>query len=259
VSRGPWSGLALVVAHRGSSATHAENTLEAFDAAVTASADAVEFDVRLTADGHPVVLHDATVDRTTNGTGPVRAMTLDEVARLHVGDGSSIPTLVQTLRLLSGRVGIDIEIKNIPGEPDFDADRERVVEATLHALHATGFVGPVLVSSFNPLSIAKVREAEPGLATGLLTTADVEAEAAMSFALAQGHGWVLPSAERLVGAGESLASHAHGVGMRLGTWIVDDPAVGIELMRAGLDAVATNDPSPLVRARHEAAENDAAG
>lgn len=248
-----------MVAHRGSSSTHAENTLGSFEAAVAAGADAVEFDVRLTADGHPVVLHDATVDRTTDGSGPVRGMDLSEVARLRINGDSVVPTLVDTLRSLSGRVGIDVEIKNIPGEPDFDPDRERVVEATLDALNATGFVGPVLVSSFNPLSIARAHEAEPDLTTGLLTTADVEAEAALMFAREQGHGWVLPSADRVGGSGEVHASNAHDVGMRLGTWIVDDPAAGVELMRAGLDAVATNDPGTLVRARRAAADADGAG
>jgi glycerophosphoryl diester phosphodiesterase len=83
-----------VVAHRGDPSEAApENTLAAFGSALDAGADAVEFDVRLTADGVPVVIHDAAVDRTTEGTGIVRSMTVAEVKRLRIAGGHEIPTL----------------------------------------------------------------------------------------------------------------------------------------------------------------------
>jgi glycerophosphoryl diester phosphodiesterase len=145
-----------------------------------------------------------------------------------------------------------VEIKNIPGEPDFEGSRELAVEATLRALDTVGFSGLALLSSFNPLSIARARELAPDVPTGLLTTEDVEARVALGFAHGQGHGWVLPFTAAVLSAGPSLAQETHELGMRLGTWITDDPAVAVELMRAGVDAVATNDPAAVVVARREA-------
>jgi glycerophosphoryl diester phosphodiesterase len=245
----------LVVAHRGDSATHPENTLEAFEAAIAAGADAIEFDVRLTSDGAPVLMHDATVDRTTNGRGPVRSLSLAQVGALHVqaNDGPArVPTLRETLEFVSGRIGIDVEIKNIPGEPDFDGQGQPVVEAVLDTLMTVGFTGPVMVTSFNPWSVAWAREREPQLITGLLTDPGVEAPVALAFAREQGHPWVLPFSGMVTAAGPSWPADVHAFEMSLGTWVVDDPSAALSLMRSGVDAVATNDPGPLVTARREA-------
>ena len=240
------AGFPLVVAHRGASAEQPENTLAAFERAVVLGADAVEFDVRMTADDAPVVLHDPDVARTTAGTGLVRSMSLAEVLAL------GVPTLEEVLRQLSGRVGIDIEIKNIPGEPDFDAEREAVVEATLAALNATGFTGPVIVSSFNPFSIARSRALAPEIPTALLSDVTAEARAALTFARDHGHRWILPFIGRVEDAGASFPAEVHDAGLLVGTWITDDPAEAVRLMRSGVDAVATNDPAPILAARREA-------
>jgi glycerophosphoryl diester phosphodiesterase len=242
----------LVVAHRGASLVEPENTLAAFEAAVEAGAAAVEFDVRMTADGHAVVLHDPSVDRTTDGSGPVAGLTLLEVKRLHVrsstGEPAEVPTLAETLALLSGRAGIDVEIKNLPGEPDYDPDVESAVEATLRALDDAAFVGPVVVSSFNPRSIARSRELAPGVPTGLLTIELMPAGDAVALASAGGHGWVLPAVAAVLAAGEEAATLAHRAGVRLGTWIVDDGPTARMLAGWGVDAVATNDPGTIVAA-----------
>ena len=246
----------LVVAHRGDSAHEAENTIPAFESAIAAGADVVEFDVRMTADDVAVVMHDPDVSRTTDGAGLVRDLHLAEIKRLRIrtadGGETEVPTLEEALTCLSGRAAVDVEIKNIPGEPDFDGSRELAVEATLRGLETVGFAGFALLSSFNPLSIARARELSPDVPTGLLTTEDVEARVALGFAHEQGHGWVLPFTGAVLAAGPSLAQEAHELGMRLGTWITDDPVVAVGLMRAGVDAVATNDPAAVVAARREA-------
>jgi len=242
------------VAHRGASAAEAENTLPAFELAIAAGADVVEFDVRLSADGVAIVMHDPGVDRTTDGRGLVAELGIDDLRglRIRTRDGgiTAIPTLEETLASLSGRIGVDVEIKNLPGEPDFDAARERAVEATVRALDAVAFSGPVLLSSFNPLSLARARElVGDDVATGLLTTPDVEAPVAFGFARSEGHPWVLPFLDAVTTAGPAFVGEVHGAGMRVGTWITDDPAVAHALFRAGVDAVATNDPAAIVRAR----------
>ena len=246
----------VVVAHRGDSAHVAENTVEAFESAIGLGAEAVEFDVRMTSDGVAVVMHDADVVRTTDGSGLVRSMTLERIRRLRIGiaggGAAGVPTLQEALDVLSGRAAADIEIKNVPGEPDFDPDREEAVEATIAALATTAFDGPVIISSFNPLSIARSRELAPYLPTGLLTDPSVEADAGLTFARAQGHGWVLPAVAAVLGAPDGFAERVHIAEMRVGTWISDDPDEAVGLMQAGVDAVATNDPRRILAARRRA-------
>jgi glycerophosphoryl diester phosphodiesterase len=242
-----------VVAHRGDSRHLPENTIEAFQAAIDRGADAIEFDVRMTSDGVAVVMHDADVTRTTDGTGAVRSMTLEQVRALRIalpgGGAAGVPTLEDALRAIAGRAAADIEIKNVPGDPDFDPDREDAVEATVAAIEATGFADPVIVSSFNPLSIARCRDLAPQMPTGLLTHHDVDAVAGFTFARENGHAWVLPFAGAVLAAGDGFADGVHAAGLRVGTWVSDDPHEAIALMRLGVDAVATNDPGAIVEAR----------
>jgi glycerophosphoryl diester phosphodiesterase len=178
-------------------------------------------------------------------------MTLGAVKRLRIATPTGttqIPTLAEALATLSGRVAVDIEIKNVPGEPDFEPDRERAVELVHDALDETAFVGDVIVSSFNPLSIAASLRMRADVATGLLTDVGVEAEAAVRFAASEGHRWVLPFIDRVREALESAPTHTHEAGLRLGTWLTDDPDVAIALFAGGVDAVATNDPALIVGA-----------
>ncbi len=244
-----------VVAHRGASATHPENTLESFEAAVEAGADVVELDVRLTADGVPVISHDPGLVATTGDERLVHQVTLSELRRL----AASVPTLREAMEVLSGRAGIDIEIKNIPGQPDFDSPREAVAEHVVRQLDGSGFVGTVLVSSFNWLSIERVRELAPTIRTGFLTTDDVDPRVALAYAHQHGHAFVLPQAGALLEAGEGFVTEAHAERVRVGTWTVDDPATIGLLFSWGVDAVASNDPSTAVPVRDAARAGRTAG
>ncbi len=245
--------LPAVVAHRGASAALPENTLESFDAAVRADADVVELDVRLTADGVPVILHDLDVSVATNGEGLVHELSLAELKSLDASKGrgprTQVPTLKEALEHLRGRVAVDVEVKNLPGEPTFDSPREAIVEAVVAALDETRFVGPLIVSSFNWLSIERAREMRPEIPTGLLTTASVDAMAALEYAKRSGHDWVLPHTAALDSAGAALLEVAHQAGIRVGTWVADDPATLERLFEMGVDAVATNDPETAVPIR----------
>jgi len=244
--------LPVIVAHRGAPTERPENTLAAFEAAVDAGAGAVEFDVRVTADDSAVVIHDASLDRTTDASGLVRERRLAEVlqARIAGRDGRSytVPTLHETLAMLSGRAAVDIEIKNVPGDPDFDPNDEVALGLVHRALDDVAFVGGVMVSSFNPQSIATSRERRPDVPTGLLTNTDVDAAAALQFAREQGHAWVLPFADRVADHGDGFADAVHAAGLLLGTWIVDDAARARSFLAAGVDAVATNEPRVVVGA-----------
>jgi glycerophosphoryl diester phosphodiesterase len=253
----------VVVAHRGASAQYPENTLESFQGAIDAGADAVELDVRMTADGVPVILHDLDVSNTTDGTGFVHELTLAEVKALDASNGRgprvAVPTLAEALDLLSGRVGVNIEVKNLPGEPAFDSPREAAAEAVVRRLQDRPFVGQVLVCSFNWLSIERVREMDGRIATGFLTTAMMEPSAALTYVRANGHQFVLPQAPALFAAGREFVDAAHAAGIHVGTWTVDDAEAIAQLFEMGVDAVATNDPRSAIPVRDRFRGRGAAG
>jgi glycerophosphoryl diester phosphodiesterase len=235
----------VIVAHRGASSSHPENTMPSFAAALELGAPVVEFDVRLTADGVPVVIHDPDVDRTTDGTGWVHELTAEQVAALRAGSAeepAGVPRLDEVLDLLSGRAAAAIEIKNLPWEPGYQPDGESLVEVTLAEIERTRFEGPVLVLSFDPRSIAVAKARMPGLTTGFLTTHHVDVREALAHAVEVGHDFVLPGTQGLVPAGSAFVEEAHAAGVRVGTWTVDDAATLTELLDAGVDAIASNDP-----------------
>lgn len=147
----------LIFAHRGSSGTEPENTRRAFRQAIADGADGVEFDVRATRDGVPVLLHDRRLERTTNGTGDVDAHTLAELRTLDAGLGESIPTLTEVLDLVSGRLRIDVELKQTGIEAD--------VLAVLNNYRDSVWT----LSSFDWESLARVRTLAPEAELWLLS------------------------------------------------------------------------------------------
>jgi glycerophosphoryl diester phosphodiesterase len=236
----------IVVAHRGASSTHPENTLPSFEAAIALGAPVVELDVRLTRDGHPVVMHDADVARTTDGDGLLHELTLEQVRALNAGTRArpaAVPTLGEVLELASGRAGVAIEIKNLPGDPGYVPDGQPSVAAALDDLERVGFEGPVLVLSFNPRSIEAAAAAQAGVATGFLTTDAIAPEDGLAFVVERGHDFLLPGSRGLLTVGLDVVERAHAAGVRLGTWTVDDRETFARLLDAGVDAVATNDPA----------------
>ena len=124
------------VAHRGASGSYPENTLIAFQKALEIGVDEIELDLHSTRDGHLVVMHDAAVDRTTDGTGAIAELTLAEIKALDTGSafgaqfrGERVPTWEEALDLVQGKVGLNVHLKE-GGTPD--ADYERKVAKALH-------------------------------------------------------------------------------------------------------------------------------
>lgn len=154
-----------IIGHRGAAGLAPENTLASFALAADLGCTMVEFDVRLSADRVPVVFHDDTLDRCTDGSGPVAALTLAQLKRLDAGGGQSIPTLAEVLELCRDRqLAVNIEIK-----PDVGAE----VETTRLALEVAGAVWPTdrplpLVSSFSHQALATARQVVPHWPRGLL-------------------------------------------------------------------------------------------
>jgi glycerophosphoryl diester phosphodiesterase len=249
----------LVVGHRGARATHPENTLAAFDAALSAGADAVELDARLTADGVAVISHDADVARMAGEPGLIHEMTLDRIKAFDASRGyedgfsarTEIPTLREALALVRGRGGIDIEIKNLPDDPGFDSPDEAVAVEVVKILDEFGMrgAGGVLVTSFNWLSIERVRALAPEVPTGFLTSPAIDPRAALTYARQAGHAVVLPHAYALTEAGPEFVAAARDDGIRVWTWTVDEPDDMARFFDWGVDAVVTNDPAAGVAAR----------
>jgi glycerophosphoryl diester phosphodiesterase len=245
----------LVVAHRGASADHPENTLVAFEAAAQAGADIIEFDLRLTADGIPVVLHDEDLSVTTDGRGLVRQTALAELKRLDASAGrgprQEIPTLAEALDLI-GRTGagVDLEIKSLGGP---DPGRHELLEAALDVLQAARFPTPVLVSSFNGLTLQRCRELAPELPTGFLAAVAIDPMSALAYSRQTGIDFLLPQVESLLEAGPRFVEQCHAAGIRVGTWTVDDEATLEKLFRWNVDAVASNHPRLAVAVRNRVA------
>src|SRR5205823_599490 len=136
--------------------------------------------------------------------------------------------------------------KNIPGEPAFDSPVESVAVATVRLLEDVAYRGTILLSSFNWGSIERVKELNPSLQTGFLSTAMFDARSALTYVRSKGHDYVLPQVPAVLEAGPSFVEEAHGAGIGVGTWTVDDPEAIARLFEMGVDAVATNDPAAAV-------------
>lgn len=247
----------LVVAHRGASSELPENTLGAFAEASRVGSDLIELDVRMTADGVPVVLHDADLSRTTDLRGHVHELSLVEVKRADASGGrgppQEIPTLVEVLELLDGAgTGVDIEIKNLPWEPGHDPS-EAVVTAVLAALEETAFAEPVLLSSFIPQTLERAAAVAPDLPRGLLTIAALDPREALEHAVAAGHAMVLPQVPVVLEAGPALIEECRAAGVGIGTWTVDDEETLATLFEWRIDAVASNRPAVAVAVRDRVA------
>ncbi|MFS1513769.1 glycerophosphodiester phosphodiesterase [Chengkuizengella sp. SCS-71B] len=161
----------LIFAHRGSSGTHPENTMVAFQEAFLVGVNGIELDVHLTKDGEVVVIHDEKLDRTTNGTGFVHEKTLKELKQSDAGGWYSnyykdetIPTLDEVLEWASNKnLLLNIELKN-----DI-LQYEGLEEKVIQLVHNYGLFGSVIISSFNHCSLVKVKQLDKEIETAVLT------------------------------------------------------------------------------------------
>ena len=138
-----------VAAHRGWKSKYPENTLEAFQAALTLDVDQLETDVRVTKDGALVLMHDATVDRTTNGSGKVSELTLAELKALDAGNGAKIPTLTEFMELVKDHptITLDLELKVFP-TPGNEANAYSACDRVLKMVDDYGFTDRIVINSW---------------------------------------------------------------------------------------------------------------
>jgi glycerophosphoryl diester phosphodiesterase len=225
------SGRPWIIAHRGASASRRENTIAAFAHAALLGADAVEFDVRRSADGQLVVHHDDTVP----GVGPIIELAVADLRR----EAPWVPTFAEAMGACSG-MWVNVEIKNSPGDRDWDPT-DAALEGAIAALGRSGEAGRVLISSFNPQTVYRALNRLPGLRTGLLIEADADPREAIAAAAASGITAVHPAAASLDDGtvdGVVAAARRHRVGIV--TWTVDDAGEIRRLAAAGVDGIITN-------------------
>ncbi len=240
----------LVIAHRGDSAHRPENTLASFASALEVGASMVELDVQLTGDGHVVVLHDASVDRTTDGRGDLRQMTLAEVRALSAGfhekfgeawTSERVPTLAEALALLQGRARVMIEIK----KESVSDDEEGGIEArTIAEVRRQNLSDQVAFISFEHRALLRCRKLAPEVTRGHLFGRTPPQEV-IPAARDAGCGIVMPHKSQL---SDAIADEVHGAGLRLATWVVDEPSELKALARFGLYGVGSNCPGVLLQA-----------
>ena len=160
----------LIIGHRGASAHAPENTLAAFKLAMEQAADGIELDVKRCASGDVVVMHDETVDRTTNGKGKVHELTLDQLRRLDAGGGERVPTLDEVLDLAASSPTpflVNIEVTNYPTPKD---GLEKLV---VDVVKRHNCAERILFSSFSPLSVRALSQLMPEVPRGILYSHDM--------------------------------------------------------------------------------------
>lgn len=219
-----------IIAHRGASAHAPENTISAFQLALEQGADGIELDVMLSKDGHLVVIHDTTVDRTTDGEGFVKDMTLEELKSFDAGEGQKIPTLDEVLEEFGGRFIINVELKNYSSV----FDRLPIEAAKIVKKYQLG--ESVLVSSFNPFNLPRFHAHMPEAKLGLLTQPNG----------AKKWVWRLFEYDALhphfSDVDQVLVAALHSRNRKVNVWTVDEPAEIRRLAALEVDSIITNDP-----------------
>jgi glycerophosphoryl diester phosphodiesterase len=248
-------------AHRGASAYAPENTLPAFEIAVTQGAVVLEIDVRLTRDDEVVVIHDARVDRTTDGTGEVERMTLSEIRSLDAGrwfgdewTGTHIPSLQQVLERFAGRVLVDIdlkagtEVRRLTAGPSPErlvvedaAVSTLLARRTVEVAERIGALDRVVLSGFGAAALTWIRSSAPQVLTQwAVASRDISEDVAR--AATQGFDVLSP---QMYAATRANVDAAHRRGLAVFIYAPDDEDAMIQLLDLGIQAVHVDRPDRL--------------
>ena len=229
--------MVLKIAHRGASGNFPENTVCAFRAAIDAGAEMCELDVQLSRDGAIVVIHDETVERTTDGKGEVAELTLEELKRLDAGakfkggavKGERIPTLDEVFSVTSGKCGLNIELKA--------GGLEHQVAQIMQARNA---LADSIVSSFDWEYLKNIQQLHFNIRVGLLAE-EKPVDLMMNAVAMRAHSinlrWDMVTSD--------LCKAAHERGLKVYTWTVDADARMRALIACGVDGIMTNYPERL--------------
>lgn len=236
----------LIVGHRGARAEAPENTLSGFRHLHGLGVRAVEFDIQVSADGELVIIHDADLQRTSNGIGSVHEQTAEALARLDACHrafpdwplSEGIPRLTDVLALLDDFTHIELEVKARTPE------HEAAVIAALPALwDKHQLAGRARTTSFNPRYLQGIKAAAPHIPRGFLFEDDFTSDP-VAMAVTLGATSLGPHQRRCMPA---LIAEAHAAGLMVSTWTVNDPARARALGAMGVDAIITDVPSQALQ------------
>jgi glycerophosphoryl diester phosphodiesterase len=232
----------LAIGHRGAAAHMPENTLPSFERALELGADALEFDVALSRDGVPVVIHDDTLDRTTNGRGAVDAFTFEQLARLDAGlwkgVATHLPSLAEVLEAFAGRTLLNLEIKSSPR-------RAELVEACSQAVDSSGAFASVVFSSFDHDALRLLRHLRPEARIAVLSET-LGLQRAMTCAAELGAENLHPP---FLLVDRTLVERAHAEGLQVWTWTVNEADAIARAVAVGVDGIFSDFPERVVAAR----------
>lgn len=233
---------AFIASHRGGAATAPENTLPAISAALAGGFDYVEVDVALTADRHPVLMHDKTVDRTTDGHGRLSALTLAAVKSLDAGSwfgrdyaGTRVPTFAEFLDALLAADGR--AIVELKGEWDAAA-----VDAAVAEVAARGLERRIVFASFDARTLA-LAAAGSDVLSRLLIVKQLPSDVVSAVAEAGARGVVV--SRKAVLARPGIVDELHAAGARVVVYTLNDDAQWDEVTALGVDGIVTDDPHTL--------------
>ena len=239
-----------IFAHRGASAHAPENTLAAFELALAQGADGIELDAKLSADGHVVVIHDVTVDRTTNRHGRVKDMSLAELRSLDAGGffaeqyrGEKVPTLEEVFEALGKRMFVNVELTN------YNTPGDHLVESVCMLVKKFGLQKQVLFSSFLASNLSKVRGLLPEVPRGLLAFNGLLGAWARSFGFAFGRYQALHP--NLKDVTPQQVQRVHRLKRRVHVWTVNTAEDMRRLFNWNVDSIFTDDPPLAVQVRGE--------
>lgn len=220
----------FIVGHRGAAGLEPENTLRAIQRALDMGLRAVEIDVRMSRDGFPVVIHDDSVDRTTNGSGRVSDLTLKELRKLDAGKGEKIPLLDEVLDIVSGKAILFLEIKE-----------DGAVKPSVERVLSKNLLDSVLFISFSSKHLVEVKSIVNNAYTGLIyfKPSDGIIQAKRIGALA-----VLPYFRF---ATAKAINFAHRLKLKMIAWTVNDLSTAEKLWRNGVDGITTDRPDVLLK------------
>ena len=235
----------LNLGHRGASAYAPENTLAAFRLAADMGADGIELDAKLSRDGAVVVIHDATVDRTTNGSGQVSELSLAELKALDAGSkfdvkyaGEQVPTLDEVFDAVADRLIVNVELTN------YNDLRDGLEYKVVELIEERGLAERVMVSSFSPLNLRHVKRAAPDIVCGLLYRPDMPLLFRRAWL-----AWLVPGLEArhphysMIDA--ALVTKVHARRQKINTWTVNEEADMRRMVHAEVDAIMTDRPDVL--------------
>jgi glycerophosphoryl diester phosphodiesterase len=236
----------IILAHRGDLAHAPENTLPSFSQAIQKGADGVELDAKLTSDGHVIVIHDSTVDRTTDGSGKVSSLALEEIRKLDAGtwfsekfNGTKVPLLEEVFEAVGRDKLINIELTN------YSTPRDGLTQKVCELIERHNNRKQIIFSSFFASNLKIAAQILPEAPRGLLALPGLLGLWARSFGFMFGDYQALHS--HISSASREQVQRAHRIKRRVHVWTANTPDEVIRLREWGVDGIFTDDPETALR------------